>query len=245
MKFMVIVKATPQSEAGVIEDPAAFEAMGKFNEEMINAGVLIAGEGLQSSAKGARLRYGKGRYEVIDGPFAETKELVAGFWIIDVRDRDDAIAWMKKYPFAEGEELWLGGVRVPHARGLSGHSDADVALHAITDALLGTIGAGDIGMHFPPSDPQWRGQRSSKFLEHAAALVAAKGGVIDFIDLTIICEAPKIGPHREAIRASIAGILGLEPSEVSVKATTTERLGFTGRGEGMAAQAIATVRVPG
>ncbi|MBN8813238.1 MULTISPECIES: bifunctional 2-C-methyl-D-erythritol 4-phosphate cytidylyltransferase/2-C-methyl-D-erythritol 2,4-cyclodiphosphate synthase [unclassified Sphingomonas] len=147
--------------------------------------------------------------------------------------------------FAEGEELWLGGVRVPHARGLSGHSDADVALHAITDALLGTIGAGDIGMHFPPSDPQWRGQRSSKFLEHAAALVAAKGGVIDFIDLTIICEAPKIGPHREAIRASIAGILGLEPSEVSVKATTTERLGFTGRGEGMAAQAIATVRVPG
>jgi hypothetical protein len=105
MKFMVIVKATPQSEAGVIEDPAIFEAMGKFNEEMINAGVLIAGEGLQSSAKGARLRYGKGRYEVIDGPFAETKELVAGFWIIDVRDRDDAIAWMKKYPFAEGEEL--------------------------------------------------------------------------------------------------------------------------------------------
>ncbi|WP_137863581.1 MULTISPECIES: bifunctional 2-C-methyl-D-erythritol 4-phosphate cytidylyltransferase/2-C-methyl-D-erythritol 2,4-cyclodiphosphate synthase [unclassified Sphingomonas] len=146
--------------------------------------------------------------------------------------------------FAEGEELWLGGVLVPHARGLSGHSDADVALHAITDALLGTIGAGDIGMHFPPSDPQWRGQRSAKFLEHAAALVAATGGVIDFVDLTIICEAPKVGPHREAIRASIAGILGLQPSEVSVKATTTERLGFTGRGEGMAAQAIATVRVP-
>ncbi|NWM24699.1 bifunctional 2-C-methyl-D-erythritol 4-phosphate cytidylyltransferase/2-C-methyl-D-erythritol 2,4-cyclodiphosphate synthase, partial [Escherichia coli] len=110
--------------------------------------------------------------------------------------------------------------------------------------LLGTIGAGDIGMHFPPSDPQWRGQRSAKFLEHAAALVAATGGVIDFVDLTIICEAPKVGPHREAIRASIAGILGLQPSEVSVKATTTERLGFTGRGEGMAAQAIATVRVP-
>ena len=146
--------------------------------------------------------------------------------------------------FAEGEELWLGGVLVPHAKGLSGHSDADVALHAITDALLGTIGAGDIGMHFPPSDPQWRGQRSAKFLEHAASLVAAQGGVVDFIDLTIICEAPKIGPHREAIRASIAGILGLPVAAVSVKATTTERLGFTGRGEGMAAQAVATVRMP-
>ena len=146
--------------------------------------------------------------------------------------------------FAEGEELWLGGVRVPHARGLSGHSDADVALHAITDALLGTIGAGDIGMHFPPSDPRWRGAASARFLEHAAALVAAEGGVVDFIDLTLICEAPKIGPHREAIRARIAGILGLPVSAVSVKATTTERLGFTGRGEGMAAQAIATVRVP-
>jgi 2-C-methyl-D-erythritol 4-phosphate cytidylyltransferase / 2-C-methyl-D-erythritol 2,4-cyclodiphosphate synthase len=146
--------------------------------------------------------------------------------------------------FAADEELWLGGVLVPHDKGLSGHSDADVALHAITDALLGTIGAGDIGMHFPPSDPQWRGQRSARFLEHAAGLLAARGGVIDFIDLTIICEAPRIGPHRAAIRASVAAILKLPESCVSVKATTTERLGFTGRGEGMAAQAIATVRVP-
>jgi 2-C-methyl-D-erythritol 4-phosphate cytidylyltransferase / 2-C-methyl-D-erythritol 2,4-cyclodiphosphate synthase len=146
--------------------------------------------------------------------------------------------------FAEGEELWLGGVKVPHSRGLSGHSDADVVLHAITDALLGTIGAGDIGMHFPPSDPKWRGAASAQFLQLAASLVAAEGGVIDFVDVTIICEAPKVGPHREAIRASIAAILGLKVSEVSVKATTTERLGFTGRGEGMAAQAAATVRVP-
>jgi 2-C-methyl-D-erythritol 4-phosphate cytidylyltransferase/2-C-methyl-D-erythritol 2,4-cyclodiphosphate synthase len=146
--------------------------------------------------------------------------------------------------FAEGEALWLGGVRIPHSKGLSGHSDADVALHAITDALLGTIGAGDIGMHFPPSDPQWRGAASARFLEHAASLVAAEGGILDFIDVTLICEAPKIGPHREAIRASIAAILGLDLSQVSVKATTTERLGFTGRGEGMAAHAVATVRVP-
>jgi 2-C-methyl-D-erythritol 4-phosphate cytidylyltransferase / 2-C-methyl-D-erythritol 2,4-cyclodiphosphate synthase len=146
--------------------------------------------------------------------------------------------------FAEGEELWLGGVRIPFDKGLSGHSDADVALHAITDALLGTIGAGDIGMHFPPSDPKWRGATSARFLEHAAQLIADEGGIIDFIDVTIICEAPKVGPHREAIRASIAAILQLPVARVSVKATTTERLGFTGRGEGMAAQAIATVRLP-
>jgi hypothetical protein len=105
VKFMVLVKATPETEAGVVGDPAIFEAMGKFNEEMIDAGVLIAGEGLQSSSKGARLRYSKGRYQVTDGPFAETKELIAGFWIIEVKDKDEAIAWTKKYPFAEGEEI--------------------------------------------------------------------------------------------------------------------------------------------
>ena len=143
-----------------------------------------------------------------------------------------------------GEELWLGGVKIDHTHGLSGHSDADVALHAITDAVLGTIGAGDIGSHFPPSDAQWRGASSDRFLAHAASLVAARGGIIDFIDLTLICEAPKIGPHREAMRARIAEILQLPASRISVKATTTERLGFTGRGEGIAAQAIATVRIP-
>ena len=142
-----------------------------------------------------------------------------------------------------GEELWLGGVLIPHDKGLSGHSDADVALHAITDALLGTIAAGDIGTHFPPSDPQWKGANSAQFLEHAANLVRADGGIIDFVDLTLMCEAPKIGPHREAMRARIAVILGLKTAQVSVKATTTERLGFTGRGEGIAAQAVATIRI--
>jgi 2-C-methyl-D-erythritol 4-phosphate cytidylyltransferase/2-C-methyl-D-erythritol 2,4-cyclodiphosphate synthase len=146
---------------------------------------------------------------------------------------------------AEGEELWLGGVLIPHDKGLSGHSDADVALHAITDALLGTIAEGDIGAHFPPTDPQWRGADSAQFLQHAASLVVARSGVIDFIDLTLICEAPKIGPHRMAMRERIAALLRLTPSQISVKATTTERLGFTGRGEGIAAQAIATIRIPG
>jgi 2-C-methyl-D-erythritol 4-phosphate cytidylyltransferase / 2-C-methyl-D-erythritol 2,4-cyclodiphosphate synthase len=143
-----------------------------------------------------------------------------------------------------GEELWLGGVRIPHDKGLSGHSDADVALHAITDAVLGSIGAGDIGSHFPPSDAQWRGASSDRFLDHARGLVAAKGGVIDFIDLTIICEAPKIGPYRDVMCNRIAEILQVARSRISVKATTTERLGFTGRGEGIAAHAIATVRLP-
>ena len=142
---------------------------------------------------------------------------------------------------AEGEKLWLGGVLVPHAKGLAGHSDADVALHALTDAILGAIAEGDIGTHFPPSDPQWRGAPSSRFLEHAAALVETRGGRIEHVDLTIICEAPKIGPYRDAMRARIAALLRLAEGRVSVKATTTERLGFTGRGEGIAAQAVATV----
>ena len=142
---------------------------------------------------------------------------------------------------AEGEELWLCGVRIAHDRGLAGHSDADVAIHAIVDALLGAVGAGDIGQHFPPSDPQWRGASSDRFLAHAAGLVAKAGYEIGHIDVTIICEAPKIGPHREAMRQRLAEILGVDSSVVSVKATTTEKLGFTGRGEGIAAQAAATV----
>lgn len=146
--------------------------------------------------------------------------------------------------FADGSGLWLGGVPIAHDRTLAGHSDADVALHALTDALLGTIGAGDIGSHFPPSDPQWRGAASSRFLGHAVDLVKAAGGRIDHVDLTIICEEPKVGPHRAAIRARVAELIGIEEADVSIKATTTERLGFTGRREGIAAQAVATVRLP-
>lgn len=142
---------------------------------------------------------------------------------------------------AEGEELWLCGVRIPHDKGLAGHSDADVAIHALVDAILGAIGDGDIGQHFPPSDPQWRGASSDGFLAHAAGLVAEGGYRLGNVDVTIICEAPKIGPHREAMRDRLAGILGVDKRLVSVKATTTERLGFTGRGEGIAAQAVASL----
>lgn len=142
---------------------------------------------------------------------------------------------------APGEELWLCGLKIDHTHGLAGHSDADVALHAVVDALLGAIGAGDIGQHFPPSDPQWRGASSGQFIAHAASLVEQAGYRIGNIDVTIICEAPKIGPHRDAMRTKLAGLAGVDASCVSVKATTTERLGFTGRGEGIAAQAVATV----
>ena len=148
------------------------------------------------------------------------------------------------HAFAGDGPIMLGGVQVAHDRGLSGHSDADVALHSITDALLGAAALGDIGDHFPPSDPQWKGAASDQFLAHAAALIRSAGGVIDHVDCTIICEAPKVGPHREAMRARMAEILAIPVDRVSVKATTTERLGFTGRGEGIAAQATATVRLP-
>ncbi|HEX7784197.1 MAG TPA: bifunctional 2-C-methyl-D-erythritol 4-phosphate cytidylyltransferase/2-C-methyl-D-erythritol 2,4-cyclodiphosphate synthase [Sphingobium sp.] len=144
----------------------------------------------------------------------------------------------------EKEELWLCGILVPHDKGLSGHSDADVALHALVDALLGALAEGDIGSHFPPSDPQWRGAASWRFVEFARQRVGARSGTISHVDLTIICEAPKIGPHRDAMRARIAELLAVPIGRVSVKATTTERLGFTGRGEGIAAQAVATLSLP-
>ena len=146
--------------------------------------------------------------------------------------------------FAAGAQVWLCGVKVPHSQSLLGHSDADVGLHALTDAILGALGDGDIGTHFPPSDPQWKGAPSDKFLAHAAGLVAKAGGRILHCDITLICEAPKVGPHRPAMLARLAEILADHQPRLSVKATTTEGLGFTGRREGIAAQALATIRLP-
>jgi 2-C-methyl-D-erythritol 4-phosphate cytidylyltransferase/2-C-methyl-D-erythritol 2,4-cyclodiphosphate synthase len=139
--------------------------------------------------------------------------------------------------------VMLGGIAIPHARGLAGHSDADVVLHAITDALLGAAGLGDIGEHFPPSDPQWRGASSDRFLAHAAQLIRSAGGLIDHVDCTLVCEEPKVGPHRSAMRQRVAEILGVSEQEVSIKATTTDGLGFTGRREGIAAHAVANIRM--
>ena len=148
------------------------------------------------------------------------------------------------HAFAPGDHVWLCGVRIPHSASLSGHSDADVALHALADALYGALADGDIGAHFPPSDPQWKGTASKVFLAHAAERARARGGAIVHLDATLICEAPKIGPHREAMRARVAEIAGLDIGRVAVKATTSERLGFTGRGEGIACLATATLRLP-
>lgn len=143
--------------------------------------------------------------------------------------------------FGPGDHVMLGGIPIPHEKGLAGHSDADVGLHALTDAILGALGQGDIGVHFPPSDPQWKGVSSDIFLRHAAMLARKAGARLSHADLTFICERPKIGPHAQAMRQRIAEILGVEVERVSVKATTTEGLGFTGRGEGIAAQAVATL----
>jgi 2-C-methyl-D-erythritol 4-phosphate cytidylyltransferase / 2-C-methyl-D-erythritol 2,4-cyclodiphosphate synthase len=145
---------------------------------------------------------------------------------------------------AIGEQLWLCGIKIEHDKGLAGHSDADVSLHALTDAILGAAALGDIGDHFPPSDPQWRGASSDRFLAHAVKIASEKGFAIANVDITIICESPKIGPHRQAMRERVAEILDLAIDNVSIKATTTEKLGYTGRGEGIAAQAVATLFRP-
>jgi len=149
------------------------------------------------------------------------------------------------HAFVEGDHVTLCGVKIPHSRRLSGHSDADVGLHALTDALLATCGAGDIGTHFPPSDPKWKGAPSHLFVEHAVRLVRERGGRIANADITLICEAPKIGPHRDAMRAELSRMLGISAERLSVKATTNEGLGFIGRAEGIAAIATATVVYPG
>lgn len=148
------------------------------------------------------------------------------------------------HAFAPGDHIWLGGVRIAHDRGVLAHSDGDVALHALTDALLGALSEGDIGTHFPPSDARWKGAASAQFLSFAAERVRQRGGRIDFLDLTIVCEAPRIGPHRDSIRSRIAEIAGIRPDQVAIKATTSEMMGFTGRREGLAALATATLRLP-
>jgi 2-C-methyl-D-erythritol 4-phosphate cytidylyltransferase/2-C-methyl-D-erythritol 2,4-cyclodiphosphate synthase len=170
--------------------------------------------------------------------FAMAEQLAGTARITRVGQGFDAHRW------GPGESVWLCGVEIAHDETLIGHSDADAGLHALTDALLGAVGEGDIGDHFPPTDPQWKGAASDRFLIHAADLVRAKGGVIINVDVTLICERPKIKPHRAAMRQRLAEILALPLDRVSVKATTTEKMGFTGRGEGLAAQAIVAVETP-
>jgi 2-C-methyl-D-erythritol 4-phosphate cytidylyltransferase / 2-C-methyl-D-erythritol 2,4-cyclodiphosphate synthase len=173
------------------------------------------------------------------------EDLAAAERILAARQADVRVGQgFDVHPYGPGDHVMVCGVAIPHEVAPIGHSDADVGLHALTDALLGAIGAGDIGMHFPPSDPRWRGASSDRFLAYAATLVRERGGAIAAVDVTIICERPKIAPYRDRMIERLAEILEISPGRVSVKATTTEKLGFTGRGEGIAAQAVATVRLP-
>jgi len=181
-----------------------------------------------------------GNVKLTTGDDFARAEILRGAALSDIRTGNG----FDVHAFAEGDHVMLGGVRIAHSRGVTGHSDADVALHALVDAVLGALAEGDIGEHFPPSDPQWRGASSDRFLAFACERVRARSGVIAHLDVTIVCEAPRIGPHRDAMRARVAAIAGIPSSRVAVKATTSEKLGFTGRGEGIVAMATATVRLP-
>ncbi len=172
--------------------------------------------------------------------FARADRIISGDQIMETR----VGTGFDVHPFEPGDAVWLGGVRIPHTAKLKGHSDADVALHALTDAILGAIGEGDIGVHFPPSDMQWRGAASTVFLKHAGDLVTKAGGRIVNLDVTIVCEAPRIGPHVAAMQGIIGETLGIATSRIAIKATTSEQLGFTGREEGIVAMASASVEVP-
>jgi 2-C-methyl-D-erythritol 4-phosphate cytidylyltransferase / 2-C-methyl-D-erythritol 2,4-cyclodiphosphate synthase len=186
------------------------------------------------------LRRAEGTVALVEGDEALRKLTFAGDFVSEALPVRTGTGF-DVHRLAKGEELWLCGVKIEHEFGLAGHSDADVGIHALVDALLGAVGAGDIGQHFPPSDPHWKGAASSRFLEHAVTLVGEAGYRVGNLDVTLICEAPKIGPHRDAMRLSIAALAGIHAGAVNVKATTTEALGFAGRGEGIAAQAVATV----
>ncbi|WP_057882737.1 bifunctional 2-C-methyl-D-erythritol 4-phosphate cytidylyltransferase/2-C-methyl-D-erythritol 2,4-cyclodiphosphate synthase [Tsuneonella troitsensis] len=217
-----------------VQTPQAFRFADILSAHRAWTGEPTAGDDAQV------LRAAGGTVALVEGDEALAKLTFAGDFVDQVLPVRIGTGF-DVHRLAPGEELWLCGVRIEHEFGLAGHSDADVGIHALVDALLGAIGAGDIGQHFPPSDPQWKGADSARFLQHATKLVGEAGYRVGNIDVTLICEAPKIGPHRDAMRDRLALLAGIDAGAVNVKATTTERLGFAGRGEGIAAQAVATV----
>ena len=248
-----VVDSVVRGDNGMMAAPVAREALHRVQTpQAFRFGAILgahrAWNGAATAGDDAQVAAGAGlSVALVEGDEALHKITFAS----DFQDEPQERAVQMLFPrtgqgfdvhrLVDGEELWLCGVKIDHPRGLAGHSDADVAIHALVDALLGAVAAGDIGDHFPPSDPRWRGASSDRFLAHAAKLVDEAGYRIGNVDVTLICEAPRIGPHKAAMCKRLAEILSIELGTVSVKATTSERLGFAGRGEGIAAQALATV----
>jgi len=242
----IVAQTLDRSRLRIVQTPQAFAF-----DLILDAHRRAAAAGLESFTDDAALAEWAGhRVGVFDGETGNVKvttnedfvraEIMHLASLSDIRTGNG----FDVHAFADGDHVMLGGIRIAHSRGLSGHSDADVALHALVDAILGALADGDIGSHFPPSDPQWKGAASDRFLAFACERVRARRGMIALLDVTIVCEAPKVSPHRDAIRARVAAIAGIPVGRVAVKATTSEQLGFTGRAEGMVALATATVRLP-
>ncbi len=242
----IVVETLDRSRLRVVQTPQAFAF-----DLILDAHRRAAKAGLDSFTDDAALAEWAGhRVSVFEGEAGNVKvttnddfaraEILHLAALPDIRTGNG----FDVHAFADGDHVMLGGIRIPHSRGVTGHSDADVGLHALVDAILGALADGDIGMHFPPSDPQWKGASSDRFLAFACERVRARRGIIAHLDVTIVCEAPRVSPHRDAIRARIAAIAGIAVGRVAVTATTSEKLGFTGRGEGIVAMATATIRLP-
>jgi 2-C-methyl-D-erythritol 4-phosphate cytidylyltransferase / 2-C-methyl-D-erythritol 2,4-cyclodiphosphate synthase len=241
-----VAETLDRSRLRVVQTPQAFAF-----DLIVDAHRRAAREGLESFTDDAALAEWAGhRVSVFEGEAGNVKvttsddfsraELLHLAGLADVRTGNG----FDVHAFVDGDHVMLGGVRIPHSRAVTGHSDADVALHALVDAILGALADGDIGSHFPPSDPQWKGVSSDRFLAFACERVRERRGLIAHLDVTVVCEAPRVSPHRDAMRARIAAIASIAVERVGVKATTSEKLGFTGRGEGIVAMATATIRLP-
>jgi 2-C-methyl-D-erythritol 4-phosphate cytidylyltransferase/2-C-methyl-D-erythritol 2,4-cyclodiphosphate synthase len=242
----VVTETLDRGRLRLVQTPQAF-----VFDKILAAHRAAAAKGLDSFTDDAALAEWAGhRVAVFEGEPGNIKMTTAEDFrraeMLTLAERGDVRtgSGFDVHAFAEGDHVMLGGVRIPHSCGVTGHSDADVVLHALVDAILGALADGDIGFHFPPSDPQWKGASSDQFLAFACERVRARGGVIAHLDATVVCEAPRVSPHRDAMRRRIAEIAGVAESRVAVKATTSEKLGFTGRGEGIVAMATATVRLP-
>jgi 2-C-methyl-D-erythritol 4-phosphate cytidylyltransferase/2-C-methyl-D-erythritol 2,4-cyclodiphosphate synthase len=241
-----VVETLDRSRLRIVQTPQVFAF-----DLILKAHRRAAGAGLENFTDDAALAEWAGhRVSVFEGETGNVKvtanedfvraEIAHLASLSDIRTGNG----FDVHAFADGDHVMLGGIRIAHTRGVTGHSDADVALHALVDAILGALAEGDIGLHFPPSDPQWKGASSDRFLAFACERVRARRGMIAHLDVTIVCEAPKISPHRDAMRARIAAIAGIPVARVAVKATTSEKLGFAGRGEGIVAMTTATLRLP-